>query len=120
MGGGGSATGLDGAGGSDDPTIDLTPYINTSAPAIPASFSLGRAYALFVRLGLRHLPLVDGRNRVVGMLTRKDLLGCRLDDAAARAVGSGGSGVAATAAAAAPAWAGARAGDGGGGLAYGF
>ena len=109
-----------GVGGSDDPTIDLTPYINTSAPAIPASFSLGRAYALFVRLGLRHLPLVDGRNRVVGMLTRKDLLGCRLDDAAARAVGSGGSGVAATAAAAAPAWAGARAGDGGGGLAYGF
>jgi len=124
-GGGGSATGLDGAGGGEDPIlIDLTPYINTSAPAIPASFSLGRAYALFVRLGLRHLPLVDGRNRVVGMLTRKDLLGCRLDDAAARAVGGGGGGGGFSAAP--PAWAGARAGDGGGGggggggLAYGF
>jgi chloride channel 7 len=123
-GGGGGGGGLDGAsGGADDPVIDLAPYVNTSAPAVPDSFSLGRAYALFVRLGLRHLPLVDGRNRVVGILTRKDLLGCRLDDAAARAVGggSGGGGVSAVAAAAPPAWAGVRAGDeGGGGVVYGF
>ena len=67
-----------------DPELDLTPYINTSAPAVPLGFSLGRAYALFVTLGLRHLVVVDAHNRVRGILSRKDLLGFRLDEAAAR------------------------------------
>jgi len=80
-----------------DPELDLTPYINTSAPAVPLGFSLGRAYALFVTLGLRHLVVVDAHNRVRGLLSRKDLLGFRLDEAAARtaaaaarAAGAGG------------------------------
>ena len=67
-----------------DPELDLTPYINTSAPSVPLGFSLGRAYALFVTLGLRHLVVVDAHNRVRGILSRKDLLGFRLDEAAAR------------------------------------
>ena len=67
-----------------DPELDLTPYINTSAPSVPLGFSLGRADALFVTLGLRHLVVVDAHNRVRGILSRKDLLGFRLDEAAAR------------------------------------
>ena len=76
----------DGAG----PLIDLSPYVDTSAPAVPEAFSLGRAYTLFVTLGLRHLPVVDAANRVKAIVTRKDLLGFRLDDAADRALGGEG------------------------------
>ena len=58
--------------------------------AVPEAFSLGRAYTLFVTLGLRHLPVVDAANRVKAIVTRKDLLGFRLDDAADRALGGEG------------------------------
>ena len=93
-----------------DPELDLTPYINTSAPAVPLGFSLGRAYALFVTLGLRHLAVVDAHNRVRGVLSRKDLLGFRLDEAAARTAAA-----AARAAAAAGGAAGAEEGEEAGG-----
>mmetsp|Transcript_7070 Transcript_7070/g.13951 ORF Transcript_7070/g.13951 Transcript_7070/m.13951 type:complete len:121 (+) Transcript_7070:122-484(+) len=32
----------------------------------------GRAYKLFRNMGLRHLPVIDVQNRVVGMLTREN------------------------------------------------
>ena len=32
-----------------------------------------RVHQVFVALGLRHLCVVDSRNRVLGMITRKDL-----------------------------------------------
>lgn len=51
--------------------LDLTPYIHTSAPAIPETFSLERAYLLFRSLGARHLTIVDQHNRVKGIVTRK-------------------------------------------------
>lgn len=66
--------------------LDLTPYINTSALRVPESFTLERSYILFSTLGLRHLTVVDEHNRVKGMVTRKDLLGYRLDDAVAHAL----------------------------------
>ena len=50
------------------------PYINMSAPKIDEDYSLHRTYQLFRTLGLRHLTVTDIRNRVVGMITRKDLL----------------------------------------------
>lgn len=47
-----------------------TPYINRSCLAIPDTFSLHRTYIIFRTLGLRHLPVVNIRNRVVGIITR--------------------------------------------------
>ena len=43
-----------------------------------------RTYILFRTMGLRHLVVVDEHNRVKGIITRKDLLGLQLDNAAAR------------------------------------
>lgn len=53
--------------------------MNSSAMSVPESFSVERAYTVFRVLGLRHLVVVDHLNRVKGILTRKDLLGYRLD-----------------------------------------
>lgn len=46
--------------------------------------SLERAYILFRNMGLRHLVVVDEHNRVKGIVTRKDLLGFKLDEAVGR------------------------------------
>lgn len=48
--------------------------------------SLERAYILFRNMGLRHLVVVDEHNRVRGIVTRKDLLGFKLDEAVGRAL----------------------------------
>jgi CBS domain len=48
--------------------------------------SLERAYILFRNMGLRHLVVVDEHNRVRGIITRKDLLGFKLDEAVGRAL----------------------------------
>ena len=55
-------------------------YINRSAPHICEDFSLHRTYIIFRTLGLRHLTVVDGANRVVGIITRKDLMGFSLEE----------------------------------------
>eukprot|EP00240_Pyramimonas_obovata_P003424 CAMPEP_0118923936 /NCGR_PEP_ID=MMETSP1169-20130426/2280_1 /TAXON_ID=36882 /ORGANISM="Pyramimonas obovata, Strain CCMP722" /LENGTH=856 /DNA_ID=CAMNT_0006864997 /DNA_START=214 /DNA_END=2784 /DNA_ORIENTATION=+ len=55
--------------------MDLSPYVNTSALCVHTSFSVQRTYILFRTLGLRHLVVVDDLNRVIGMVTRKNLLG---------------------------------------------
>lgn len=55
--------------------IDLRPYTNLSAMRIQSTFSVLRTYIVFRTLGLRHLTVVDNLNRVVGMVTRKNLLG---------------------------------------------
>ena len=77
-----------------DEILDLTPYINMAAYRVPESFSVERAYVLFSTMGLRHLVVVDERNRVGGIVTRKDLLGYRLDEAVMRARSGGASGAA--------------------------
>jgi Mg/Co/Ni transporter MgtE len=41
---------------------------------ITKNYHLARAYQLFRRLALRHLIVVDDQHKVVGMITRKDLL----------------------------------------------
>ena len=38
-------------------------------------------------MGLRHLTIVDECNRVRGMITRKDLMGYRLDEAVKKGEG---------------------------------
>ena len=62
------------AGGLPQSEIDLRPYVNRSDISVPAHFSAMRAYILFRTLGLRHMPVVDELNRVVGLITRKELL----------------------------------------------
>jgi len=54
--------------------INLDPFINISTPKVDKDFSLLRSYRIFRTLGLRHLVVIDMRNRVVGMITRQDLM----------------------------------------------
>ncbi|CAK1595967.1 unnamed protein product [Parnassius mnemosyne] len=54
-------------------TIDLRPFMNPSPYTLPHRASLPRLFRLFRALGLRHLPIVNDVNEVVGMVTRKDI-----------------------------------------------
>ncbi|XP_066289417.1 chloride channel protein D-like isoform X1 [Branchiostoma lanceolatum] len=72
----------------DDPVYDqqfvnLQPYVNQSALSVRDTFSLHRTYIIFRTLGLRHLTVVDETNKVVGIITRKDLMGFHLEEALA-------------------------------------
>nr|XP_009681394.1 PREDICTED: chloride channel protein C-like [Struthio camelus australis] len=60
--------------------INLDPYINKSAMSVQSHFSLQRTYVIFRTLGLRHLTVVDLQNRVVGIITRKDLMPLLLEE----------------------------------------
>jgi chloride channel 7 len=53
---------------------------------VQESMSLERAYIMFRNMGVRHLLVVDEHNRVKGIVTRKDLLGFKLDEAVSRAI----------------------------------
>ncbi|KAJ8037197.1 H(+)/Cl(-) exchange transporter 7 [Holothuria leucospilota] len=54
-------------------SIDLRPFMNPSPYSVSKEASLPRIFRLFRALGLRHLVVTDGHNRVIGMVTRKDL-----------------------------------------------
>ncbi|XP_060116791.1 H(+)/Cl(-) exchange transporter 7 [Heteronotia binoei] len=58
--------------------MDLTEFMNPSPYTVPQEASLPRVFKLFRALGLRHLVVVDNRNQVVGLVTRKDLARYRL------------------------------------------
>ncbi|XP_007245616.3 H(+)/Cl(-) exchange transporter 7 [Astyanax mexicanus] len=53
--------------------MDLTEFMNPTPYTVPQETSLPRVFKLFRPLGLRHLVVVDDENRVVGLVTRKDL-----------------------------------------------
>ncbi|KAJ8363929.1 hypothetical protein SKAU_G00127600 [Synaphobranchus kaupii] len=53
--------------------IDMTEFMNPTPYTVPQETSLPRVFKLFRALGLRHLVVVDNENRVVGLVTRKDL-----------------------------------------------
>jgi chloride channel 7 len=57
-----------------DSLIDLGPFMNRAPVTVHESVSATMAFQLFLSLGLRHLPVVNGHNDCVGMITRKDLL----------------------------------------------
>ena len=59
--------------------------MDTSAFCVPESFSAGRACTLFCTLGLQAL-MVEQHNKVVGILTRKDLIPYRLEGAVEEAL----------------------------------
>lgn len=69
--------------------LDLTPFINYSAYRVSENFSVEKSYLLFTTMGLRHLVVVDDHNHVKGIVTRKDVLPYRLQEAA-RAASSAG------------------------------
>ncbi|KAG7991557.1 hypothetical protein I3843_02G082600 [Carya illinoinensis] len=54
--------------------IDLAPFLNPSPYIVPEDMSLTKVYNLFRQLGLRHLFVVPRPSRVIGLITRKDLL----------------------------------------------
>ncbi|XP_054805887.1 chloride channel protein CLC-d-like [Prosopis cineraria] len=54
--------------------IDLAPFLNPSPYIVPEDMSLTKVYNLFRQLGLRHLFVVPRPSRVLGLITRKDLL----------------------------------------------
>lgn len=53
--------------------VDLRSVMNIASHTVSHSASFPRIYQLFRSLGLRHLVVIDDRNQVVGMITRKDL-----------------------------------------------
>ena len=71
--------------------MDLRPYMNRSPFSVHYDFHSVFCFRLFRSMGLRHLPVVNDANEVVGMITRKDivhpvvklkydvLLGCKED-----------------------------------------
>lgn len=54
--------------------VDLKPYIDTSSYSAQRTNSLAHTYELFRSMGLRHLTVIDRSNRVVGIITRCNLL----------------------------------------------
>ncbi|KAF9607604.1 hypothetical protein IFM89_037532 [Coptis chinensis] len=57
-----------------DMYIDLAPFLNPSPYIVPEDMSLTKVYNLFRQLGLRHVFVVPRAPRVIGLITRKDLL----------------------------------------------
>ncbi|TTY71124.1 H(+)/Cl(-) exchange transporter 7 [Bagarius yarrelli] len=53
--------------------MDLTEFMNPTPYTVLEETSLPRVFKLFRALGLRHLVVVDDQNRVMGLVTRKDL-----------------------------------------------
>ncbi|KAJ8611038.1 hypothetical protein CTAYLR_007067 [Chrysophaeum taylorii] len=58
----------------EDAVLDLSPFVNRSALVVTPETNARYVWRLFRDLGLRHLPVVDSKRRVVGIVTRKDLL----------------------------------------------
>jgi chloride channel 7 len=53
--------------------MDLTPYMNPTPHIVQEQTPVPRAFRLFRSLGLRHLIVLNRRNEVRGVITRKDL-----------------------------------------------
>ncbi|KAL0110500.1 hypothetical protein PUN28_013839 [Cardiocondyla obscurior] len=59
-------------------TIDLRHFMNPSPYTIQHSATLPRTFRLFRALGLRHVPVVNDTNEVIGIITRKDVARFRI------------------------------------------
>ncbi|KAB7499559.1 H(+)/Cl(-) exchange transporter 7 [Armadillidium nasatum] len=55
-------------------TIDLRPFMNPSPYTVTSASSFQRIFHLFRGLGLRHLIVLNDEHRVVGIITRKDIV----------------------------------------------
>eukprot|EP00998_Keelungia_sp_KM082_P001739 NODE_1208_length_1425_cov_65.866718_g1197_i0.p1 GENE.NODE_1208_length_1425_cov_65.866718_g1197_i0~~NODE_1208_length_1425_cov_65.866718_g1197_i0.p1 ORF type:complete len:434 (+),score=90.76 NODE_1208_length_1425_cov_65.866718_g1197_i0:61-1362(+) len=63
-----------------DHVMDLSPIMDTSPYIVTSRFSLRLTYNVFRGLGLRHLIVVNSNGKLIGILTRKDLLGQNIAD----------------------------------------
>ena len=54
--------------------INLKPYMNCGPYVVYLNSKLSKVFRLYRAMGLRHLPVIDEDNYVVGMLTRKELM----------------------------------------------
>lgn len=54
--------------------VNLKDFYIATPYTVQATATLRDVLHLFQRMGLRHLPVVDMRNQVVGMITRKDIV----------------------------------------------
>lgn len=57
-----------------DKVFDLGPFINPAPYSVQTNWPLSRVYRLYRTMGIRHLPVVNQLNEVVGILTRKELM----------------------------------------------
>ena len=55
-------------------TLDLRPFMDPCPYLANELMPLRRIHRMFAELGLRHLPVVDCREQVIGIITRKDML----------------------------------------------
>lgn len=60
--------------------VHLLKYCDRSPLTVYTTTRLSRAYVVFRKLGMRHLPVIDNDGTVYGMLTRKNLMGYLLTD----------------------------------------
>ena len=65
---------------SDYEFVNLLQFGDRSPLTVHPHTRIGRAYEVFRKLGMRHLPVVDLNGDAVGMLTRKDLMTYRLKE----------------------------------------
>ena len=54
--------------------IDLRPFMDPSPYVVNELMPLRRVYRFFNEIGVRHLSVIDCREQVVGIITRKDIL----------------------------------------------
>jgi chloride channel 7 len=54
--------------------MDLRPFMNRSPFSVHYDFHSVLCFRLFRSMGLRHLPVVNDSNEVVGIITRKDII----------------------------------------------
>ncbi|XP_064608888.1 H(+)/Cl(-) exchange transporter 7-like [Liolophura sinensis] len=59
-------------------TIDLQPFMNPAPYTVYDVASLPRVFRLFRALGLRHVVVINDKNQVIGMVTRKDVARYRI------------------------------------------
>lgn len=55
-------------------TINLKIFMNRSVHSAMENASVSKIFEIFRALGLRHLVVVDKKNEVRGVITRKDFL----------------------------------------------
>ena len=65
---------------SDMQPVAVADLADRSVPSVQQNHSVAGAFNIFRKLGLRHLTVCDSENRVVGILTRKDMLPWRCNE----------------------------------------
>jgi CBS domain-containing protein len=60
--------------------IDLKPYMDCSPYKISEFTTISRTYKMFRTLGLRHLCVIDKWNRIIGIVTRANLVQHKLTE----------------------------------------